>query len=78
MTTKGFVFLIVLVTACHGQQSRTANDLSQEQTVHQLFIEDQADREAPGGELTKLDWSKIGLAMRRGESGYVLSSTLGN
>ena len=61
MTTKGFVCLIALVTACRGQQTRTANDVSQAQTVHQLFIQDQADREAPGGDLTKLDWSKIGL-----------------
>ena len=61
MTTKGFICLIALVTACRGQQTRMANDVSQAQTVHQLFIQDQADREAPGGDLTKLDWSKIGL-----------------
>ena len=61
MTTKVFVLLIALVTASRGQQTRTANDVSQAQTVHQLFIEDQADREAPGGDLTKLDWSKIAL-----------------
>lgn len=61
MTTKGFICLIALVTACRGQQTRTASDVSQAQTMHQLFIEDQADREAPGGDLTKLDWSKIGL-----------------
>jgi hypothetical protein len=60
MTTKIFLLMIVLVTTFRGQQTRTASNTSPAQTVHQLFVEDQADREAPGGDLTKLEWSKIG------------------
>jgi len=29
-------------------------------SIHQIYLEDQADREPPGGDLSKLDWSKIG------------------
>jgi hypothetical protein len=56
------------ISACHGQQARAANDEAQAQTVHQLFLEDQADREPPVGDLTRLDWSKIGPARRGGET----------
>ena len=53
------VLLVAAITACRGQQKGAANDEPQPQTVHQLFVEDQTDREPPNGDLTKLDWSKI-------------------
>jgi hypothetical protein len=37
--------------------------------MHEIYLEDQADREPPGGDLSKLDWAKIGPrdAARRAE-----------
>jgi hypothetical protein len=58
MTIKIFAFLLT-VSACSGQQAGTANNQPPARTIHQLYVEDQADREAPGGDLTKLDWGKM-------------------
>jgi hypothetical protein len=58
--TKILILFVAAITACRGQQIRASNDEIQAKTVHQLFVEDQADREPPGGDLTNLDWSKIG------------------
>jgi hypothetical protein len=40
-----------------AQQPPKADTFSK--TIHQLFLEDQSDREPPGGDMNKLDWSKI-------------------
>jgi hypothetical protein len=61
MTTKIFVLSLATVMACRGQQTpTTTNDASNARSVHQLYVEDQADRDAPAGNLSELDWSKIG------------------
>src|SRR3954453_22561034 len=47
------------VVVCFAQHPGPAGKASAK-TLHELFVEDQADREAPGGDMSKLDWSKIG------------------
>jgi len=47
------------VVACFAQHPAPPGKASGK-TVHELFLEDQADRDSPGGDMSKLDWSKIG------------------
>lgn len=56
---NGLSVLAVTLIACAafaGPQGETARA----GTMHQIYVADQADREPPGGDLSKLDWSKIG------------------
>ena len=47
------------VGACFAQHPAPPGKASGK-TVRELFLEDQADRDSPGGDMSKLDWSKIG------------------
>jgi hypothetical protein len=47
-----------IVSLGMGQQD-PPNRESPTKTIHRLFVEDQADREPPGGDMTKLDWGRI-------------------
>ena len=52
--------IVLAVAGSVAQETPSATGEARPKTIHELFIEDQADREAPGGDLSKLDWSKIG------------------
>jgi hypothetical protein len=54
------VAAIVIGCAALGRQRTGLGDLLGK-TIHQVFLEDQSDREAPGGDMSKLDWSTINL-----------------
>ena len=51
--------VFAIVSLSMGQQGLGERE-SPSKTIHQLFVEDQADREPPGGDMSKLDWGKIG------------------
>ena len=58
MRTVFCLLIAIIGWAGLGKQQTGTDDLSGK-TMHQIFLEDQADREAPGGAMSSLNWSKI-------------------
>jgi hypothetical protein len=50
---------VATVVACFAEDAASSGK-APAKTMHELFVEDQADRDPPGGDMSKLDWSKIG------------------
>src|SRR6201999_2801314 len=53
-----FFGTVVLCLGASASEQETGTRSGQR--MHEIYLEDQADREPPGGDLSKLDWAKIG------------------
>jgi hypothetical protein len=52
--------LLVAVVAVSAAGGLSAAEPNEAKSVHELMLEDQADREPPGGDLSSIDWQKVG------------------
>ena len=52
--------LFIAFVAFLSPALRSVAQPADEKSVHELMLEDQADRQPPGGDISKIDWQKVG------------------